>query len=49
MLSRLMAFGFVSPLYRIATVKTRLLGVYTAGFLGGAGAVACRSSPLRPG
>lgn len=35
MLSRLMAFGFVSPLYRIATVKTRLLGVYTAGFLGG--------------
>jgi O-antigen/teichoic acid export membrane protein len=37
MLSRLMAFGFVSPLYRIATVKTRLLGVYTAGFLGGLG------------
>ena len=35
MLSRLLAFGFVSPLYRIATVKTRLLGVYTAGFLGG--------------
>ncbi|WP_394690746.1 lipopolysaccharide biosynthesis protein [Hoeflea sp.] len=35
MLSRLMAFGFVSPLYRIATVKQRLLGVYTAGFLGG--------------
>ena len=25
----------MSPLYRIATVKTRLLGVYTAGFLGG--------------
>ena len=35
MLSRLLAFGFVSPLYRIATVKTRLLGTYTAGFLGG--------------
>ncbi|KJS07890.1 MAG: transporter [Hoeflea sp. BRH_c9] len=35
MLSRLLAFGFVSPLYRIATVKPRLLGVYTAGFLGG--------------
>ena len=35
MLSRLLAFGFVSPLYRIATVKTRLLGAYTAGFLGG--------------
>lgn len=35
MLSRLMAFGFVSPLYRIATVKTRLLGVYTSGFLAG--------------
>ncbi len=35
MLSRLLAFGFVSPLYRIATVKTRLLGTYTAGFLAG--------------
>ncbi|OCW56164.1 lipopolysaccharide biosynthesis protein [Hoeflea olei] len=35
MLSRLLAFGFVSPLYRIATVKPRLLGTYTAGFLGG--------------
>lgn len=35
MLSRLLAFGFVSPLYRIATVKQRLLGIYTAGFLGG--------------
>lgn len=35
MLSRLLAFGFVSPLYRIATVKRRLLGAYTAGFLGG--------------
>jgi len=35
MLSQLMPFGFVSPLYRIATVKIRLLAVYTAGFLGG--------------
>ncbi len=33
-LSRLLAFGFVSPLYRIATVKPRLLGAYLAGFLG---------------
>lgn len=33
MLSRLLAFGFVTPLYRIATVKPRLLGVYTTGFL----------------
>ena len=32
MLSRLLAFGFVSPLYRIATVKPRLLGVYTAAW-----------------
>lgn len=33
MLSRFLAFGFIAPLYRIATVKPRLLGVYTAGFL----------------
>jgi O-antigen/teichoic acid export membrane protein len=33
MLSRILAFGFMAPLYRIATVKPRLLGVYTAGFL----------------
>lgn len=33
MLSRLLAFGFVAPLYRIATVKPRLIGVYTGGFL----------------
>lgn len=32
-LSRLVSLGFVSPLYRIATVKPRLLGTYTAGFL----------------
>jgi len=31
-LSRLLAFGFLSPLYRIATVKPRLLGAYFAGF-----------------
>lgn len=31
-LSRLLAFGFVSPLYRVATVKPRLLGAYAAGF-----------------
>lgn len=33
-LSRLLAFGFVSPLYRVATVKPRLLGAYLAGFFG---------------
>lgn len=33
MLSRLVSLGFNSPLYRIATVKPRLLGVYTAGYL----------------
>ncbi len=32
-LSRIAGFGFVSPLYRIATVKQRLIGVYTAGLL----------------
>jgi len=32
-LSRLAAFGFLSPLYRIATVKPQLIGTYTAGFL----------------
>ena len=31
-LSRMLAFGFVSPLFRIATVKPRLLGAYLAGF-----------------
>lgn len=31
--SRIAAFGFVSPLYRVATVRKRLLGAYTAGFL----------------
>lgn len=33
-LSRLLAFGFISPLYRVATVKPRLLGAYLAGFAG---------------
>ena len=32
-LSRVLAFGFVSPLYRVATVKPQLTGVYAAGFL----------------
>jgi len=33
MLSRLLAFGFISALYRVATVKRRLIGTYSAGFL----------------
>lgn len=32
-LSRIANFGFVSPLYRVATVKRQLVGAYTAGFL----------------
>ncbi|MCB8839599.1 lipopolysaccharide biosynthesis protein [Aurantimonas sp. VKM B-3413] len=32
-LSRIAGFGFVSPLYRVATVRKRLVGAYTAGFL----------------
>lgn len=32
-LSRIANFGFVSPLYRVATVKRHLVGAYTAGFL----------------
>ncbi|OLP58370.1 transporter [Xaviernesmea oryzae] len=35
MVSRALAFGFMSPLYRVATVKHRLIGTYTAGFLAG--------------
>lgn len=34
-LSRLLAFGFASPMYRIATSKKRLLGVYTPGLIVG--------------
>ncbi len=32
-LSRILAFGFISPVYRTATVKPRLLGVYWGGLL----------------
>lgn len=31
-LSRLLAFGFISPLYRVATVRQRLLGTFYAGY-----------------
>ncbi|WP_246727901.1 lipopolysaccharide biosynthesis protein [Chelativorans sp. Marseille-P2723] len=33
MLSRILAFGFIAPLYRVATVKPLLIGTYTAGSL----------------
>jgi O-antigen/teichoic acid export membrane protein len=33
-MSRLLAFGFISPVYRVATVKPRLLGVYLGGLAG---------------
>ncbi|WP_075292514.1 lipopolysaccharide biosynthesis protein [Pararhizobium arenae] len=33
MVSRVLAFGFMSPLYRIATVKPLLVGTYSLGFL----------------
>src|SRR5262245_56379125 len=33
MLSRLLAFGFVSSVYRIAAIRPRLVGIFTAGFL----------------
>lgn len=32
-LSRIVGFGFTSPLYRAATVKPRLIGVFSGGFL----------------
>ncbi len=32
-LSRLAGFGFVSPLYRTATVRRRLIGIFTLGYL----------------
>ncbi|WP_348271069.1 lipopolysaccharide biosynthesis protein [Aureimonas sp. Leaf454] len=32
-LSRIAGFGFVSPLYRVATVKPRLIGAYTLGLI----------------
>jgi O-antigen/teichoic acid export membrane protein len=44
-LSRALAFGFISPVYRVATVKPRLLGVY----FGGLGALAMASLPLIAG
>ena len=35
-LARVVSFGFVSPLYRVATVKHHLLGIYYAGLLAAA-------------
>ncbi len=32
-LSRLVGFGFISPLFRVATTKPSLIGAYTGGFL----------------
>jgi len=33
MLSRLLAFGFISALYRTSTVRPNLIGTFTAGFI----------------
>lgn len=33
MLSRILAFGYITALYRAATVRPRLIGVFTAGFV----------------
>ncbi|RUV48235.1 lipopolysaccharide biosynthesis protein [Mesorhizobium sp. M5C.F.Ca.IN.020.29.1.1] len=33
MLSRMLAFGFISALYRTATIRPNLIGTFTAGFL----------------
>lgn len=33
MLSRVLAFGFISTLYRVATVRPQLIGTFSAGFL----------------
>lgn len=33
MLSRLLGFGFISALYRVATVKRRLIGTFSGGFV----------------
>jgi O-antigen/teichoic acid export membrane protein len=33
MLSRLLAFGFISALYRTATIRPNLIGTFTAGFI----------------
>jgi len=32
-LSRLVGFGYISPLFRVATTKPTLIGVYTGGFI----------------
>ena len=32
-LSRLLGFGFISPVYRVATVRPQLLGIYVAGLI----------------
>lgn len=32
-LSRIIGFGFTSPLYRVATVKPRIVGVFAAGYV----------------
>ncbi|MBA3448907.1 MAG: lipopolysaccharide biosynthesis protein [Pseudaminobacter sp.] len=42
MLSRILAFGFISALYRTATIRPNLIGVFTAGFL----ALALASLPI---
>ena len=33
MLSRILSFGFISALYRVATVRLNLIGVFTGGFI----------------
>lgn len=33
MLSRILGFGFVSALYRVATIRPRLIGTFTGGFI----------------
>ncbi|RVA22878.1 lipopolysaccharide biosynthesis protein, partial [Mesorhizobium sp. M7A.F.Ca.US.001.01.1.1] len=33
MLSRILAFGFISALYRTATIRPNLIGTFSAGFL----------------
>ncbi len=33
MLSRILAFGFISALYRTATIRPNLIGTFTAGFI----------------
>ena len=42
MLSRILAFGFISALYRTATIRPNLIGTFTAGFL----LLRCLSLPL---